>query len=50
MFWKMVLPGERIAEEGESEDTDDIDSVPDTAPIRDIGESSDISSSGILYT
>ena len=47
MFRKMVIPGERIAEEGESEDTDDTDSVesyPDIASIGDIGESSDVSS------
>ena len=48
MFRKMVIPGERIAEEGESEDTDNTDIVPDTASIGDIGESSDISSPGIL--
>ena len=51
MIRKMVTPGERIAEEGESEDTDDTDSVesyPDSASIGDIGESSDISSPGIL--
>ena len=51
MFRKMVIPGERIAEEGESEDTDDTDSVesyPDIASIGDIGESSDISSYSIL--
>ena len=50
MFRKMVIPGERIAEEGESEDTDDTDSVesyPGIAPIGDIGESFDISSPGI---
>ena len=50
MFRKMVIPGERIAEE-ESEDTYDADSVesyPDIALIGDIGESSDISSPGIL--
>ena len=43
----MVIPGERIAEEGVSEDTADTDSVesyPDIASIGDIGESSDISS------
>ena len=39
MFRKMVIPEERIAER-ESEDTDDTDSVPDTALIGDIGESS----------
>ena len=38
IFRKMVIPGERIAEGGESEDTDDTDSVPDTASIGDIGE------------
>ena len=46
----MVIPEERIAEE-ESEDTDAADSVesyPDIASIGDIGESSDISSPGIL--
>ena len=49
MLKKMVIPGERIAEEEEgSEDTDDTD----TASIGDIGESSnmlpsDISSPGI---
>ena len=50
MLKKIVIPGDRIAEE-ESEDTDDTDSVesnPGTASIRDIGESSDISSPGIL--
>ena len=44
MLRKMVIPGERIAEE-ESEDTDDTDSVesyPDIASIGDIDESSDI--------
>ena len=41
---KMVIPGERIKEEGESEDNDDTD----TASIGDIDESSDISSPGIL--
>ena len=49
MIRKMVVPGERIAEEEESEDTDDTDSVesyPDIASIGDIGESSDISSPG----
>ena len=51
MSRKMVIPGESIAEEGESEDTDGSDSVesyPDIATIGDIGESSDISSPGIL--
>ena len=43
MLMKMVMPGERIAEE-ESEDTDGTD----TASIGDIGESSDILSSDIL--
>ena len=43
MLKKMVIPGERIVEV-ESEDTDDTD----TAAIGDIGESSDISSPGIL--
>ena len=50
MLKKMVIPGERIAAE-ESEDTDDtysVESYPDIAPIGDIGESSDISSPGIL--
>ena len=49
MLRKMVIPAERIAEEGESEVTDDADSVesyPDIASIGDIDESSDISSSG----
>ena len=53
MFRKMVIPGERKAEEGESEDTDDADSVesqPGIASIGDIGESSDISSPGTLGT
>ena len=40
---KMVIPGEWIAEEEGSEDTDDTD----TASIGDIGESSDILSSDI---
>ena len=47
---EMVIPGERIAQV-ESEDTDDTESVesyPDIASIEDIGESSDISSPGIL--
>ena len=51
MIRKMIILGERIAEEGESEDNDDTDSVesyPDIASIGDIGESSDISSPGIL--
>ena len=39
MLKKMVIPGERIEEEG-SEETNDTD----TASIGDIGESSDISS------
>ena len=39
---EMVIPGERIAEEEGSEDTDDID-----ASIGDIAESSDILSSDI---
>ena len=43
MLKKMVIPGVRIAEEEGSEDTDDTD----TAPIGDIGESSDILSSDI---
>ena len=46
----MVMPGERIAEV-ESEETDDTDIVepyPDIASIGDIGESSDISSPGLL--
>ena len=50
MLKKMVIPGDRIAEV-ESEDTDDRDSVepyPDIATIGDIGESSDITSPGIL--
>ena len=38
----MVIPRERIPEEGESEDTDDTDTS-----IGDIGESSDILSSDI---
>ena len=52
MLKKMVIPGERIAEEedGESEDTDDTDSVesyPDPASMRYIGGSTpDISSPG----
>ena len=49
MFRKMVILGERIAEEGESEDTDDADSVesyPDIASTGDISESSDILSPG----
>ena len=49
MLKKMVIPGERIAEE-ESEYTDDTDSVEshhDIASIGDIGESSDISTPGI---
>ena len=44
MLNKMVMPGEIIAEE-ESKDIDDTDSVeshPDTASIGDIGESPDI--------
>ena len=56
MLKKMVIPGERIAEE-ESEDTDDTDSLesyPDIAPIGDIDRiapgmltsDSDISSPG----
>ena len=56
MLKKMIIPGERIAEE-ESEDTDDNDSVesyPDIASIGDIGRTapgmltsdSDISSPG----
>ena len=40
MFRKMVIPGERIAEEGESEDTDDTDSVPDTAAEFFVGNTS----------
>ena len=50
MLKKMAIPGERIAEV-ESEDTDGTDSVksyPDIASIGDIGESSDISSPGML--
>ena len=43
MCKKMVTPGERIVEV-ESEDTD----ATGTASIGDIGESSDISSPGIL--
>ena len=49
MLKKMVISGERIAEEGQSEDTDDADNVEsyhDIASIGDIGESSDISSPG----
>ena len=42
MLKKMVIHGERISEEEGSEDADDTD----TASIRDIGESSDISSPG----
>ena len=48
MLKRMVIPGERIAEE-ESEDTDNTDSVesyPNIASIGDIGESPDISSPG----
>ena len=59
MMRKMVIPGERIAEEGEYEDTDDTDSVesyPDIASIGDIDRTahgvltsdSHISSPGIL--
>ena len=59
MIRKMVIPGERIAEEGESDDTDDTDSVksyPDIVSIGDIDRSalgvltsdSDVSSPGIL--
>ena len=58
MLKKMVIPGDRIAEEGESEDTDDAGSVEsylDIASIGDIGRTapgiltsdSDISSPGI---
>ena len=46
VFRKMVIPGERKAEEGESEDTDDTDSVesyPEPASIGDI----DITAPGI---
>ena len=43
MFKKMIIPGERIAEEEGFEDTDD----SDTASIGDIDELSDISSSDI---
>ena len=51
MLKKMVISGERIVE-GESEETDEADSVesyPDSVPIGDIRESSDtdISSPGI---
>ena len=45
MIKKIVMPGESIAEEEESEDTDDknsVESYPDTASIGDIGESSDM--------
>ena len=43
---EMVIPGERIAEEEASEDTDDTD----TASIGDIGESSAIISSDNIIT
>ena len=43
MLRKMTVPGESIAEEEESEDTVDSDSVSDTASIGDT-ESSDIAS------
>ena len=36
MLKKMVIPGERIAEEEGSEDTHATDGVPDTASIGDI--------------
>ena len=51
MIRKMVIPGERIAVEGESEetyDTDSVESYPGIAFTGDIGESSDISSPGML--
>ena len=59
MIRKMVIPGERITEEEESENTNDIDnmkSYPDIASIGDIERTtpgvrtsdSDISSPGIL--
>ena len=53
MFRKMVISGERKAEEGESEDTDDTDSMesyPSISSMGDIGESSapGILSPGIL--
>ena len=42
MLKKMVMPVESIAVEGESEDTDDTDIVPDISSIGDIDESTNI--------
>ena len=41
MLKKMVIPGDRIVEHGESEDTDtdSVESSPDPASMGDIGES-----------
>ena len=50
MLKKMVIPGERIAavESEDTDGTDRVESYPDIASIGDIGESSRISSPGIL--